>query len=521
MEVCYGARTPMESGRVVNATDADFRILVEHLPDNIIVHRDGLIVYVNPSTLAYLGYERPEDLVGLPVRSITHPEDRDGVTERIQAIADDPGDMGLPREQRLLRRNGSVVTAEFIARLVVFEGKPAVLAVARDVTERKQMQSRLMLTDRMASVGTLAAGVAHEINNPLAYVIANLGFVSEEVSALASEYRDETNLSTRLGELEATLREAREGADRVRQIVRELKAFSRPDEDRRGPVEVRRVLESAINMAWNEIRHRARLIKDYGETPAVMANESRLGQAFLNLLVNAAQAIPEGKADHNTIRVTTRVDDLGRVVVEVRDTGVGIPPDVLPRIFDPFFTTKPLGVGTGLGLSICHGIIAGFGGEITVESKVAVGSTFRIVLGAARTSEPEVKASVPVAKAARRARVLVVDDEPMIGSSVRRALGREHDVEAVTSAREALDRIVRGRNYDVVLCDLMMPEMTGMDLYEELRKAAPAEMERLIFLTGGAFTPRARTFLDAVSNQRVEKPFDMKSLRAMIRDRLR
>ncbi|MSP60439.1 MAG: PAS domain S-box protein [Myxococcales bacterium] len=504
-----------------NAADADFGALIEHLPDNIIVHRHGKIVYVNTATLDYLGYQSAEDLIGRPVREIIHAEDREGVTARLQAITDVTRPTP-PREQRLIHRSGSVVTAEFISRMVEFGGEPAVLAVARDITERKQMQSRLMLTDRMASVGTLAAGVAHEINNPLAYVIANLSFVSEEVATIAHEWRNELVLANRMAELEATLRDAREGAERVRQIVRELKAFSRPDEDRRGPVDVRRVLESAINMTWNEIRHRARLIKNYGEIPQVEANESRLGQAFLNLLINAAQSIPEGKADKNTIRITTRLDGAsGRVVVEVRDTGVGIAPDVLARIFDPFFTTKPLGVGTGLGLSICHGIVTGFGGEIGVESELGKGSVFRVTLLAAKSETSDVRQPALTPATGRRGAILVVDDEPMIGTAVRRALGSEHEVTAVASAREAIDEVIGGKRYDIILCDLMMPEMTGMDLHDEFSRIAPDQVDQLIFVTGGAFTARARDFLDAVPNQRIEKPFDMKSLRALIRDRLR
>jgi signal transduction histidine kinase len=156
-----------------------------------------------------------------------------------------------------------------------------------------------------------------------------------------------------LDEAGEALAEARQGAERVRNIVRDLRVFARGDEEQSGPVALRRVLDSSINIAWNEIRHRARLVKDYGDTPMVEANESRLGQVFLNLLLNAAHAIPEGETERNEIRVSTRTDGRGHAVVEIRDTGGGIPAAIREKIFDPFFTTKSAGEGTGLGLWIC------------------------------------------------------------------------------------------------------------------------------------------------------------------------
>ncbi len=174
--------------------------------------------------------------------------------------------------------------------------------------------------------------------------------------------------------------QAREAARRVRQIVRDLRIFSRSEVDATGPVDLTAVLESTLRMAWNEIRHRARLVKDFEAVPAVEGNESRLGQVFLNLIVNAAQAIPEGRAESNQIRVRLAQAQSGQVEVAITDTGPGIPPEVLQRLFTPFFTTKPPGVGTGLGLSICHKIITSIGGSIEVDTEVGRGTTFRVLL---------------------------------------------------------------------------------------------------------------------------------------------
>jgi len=417
------------------------------------------------------------------------------------------------------------MTKDKLARLL-----PAIDREVREAAlraERRKMHEQLLISERMASVGTLAAGVAHEINNPLAALMANLDFAVKEL-AMALEQGDPHGqaaeaaaidwILARVAEAKEPLEDAREAADRVRQIVRDLKIFSRSgDEERRGAVDVRRVMESSLRMASNEIRHRARLVKDYEDVPAVDGNESRLGQVFLNLVVNAAQAIPEGRYESNEIRIIVRPHNGERVLVAVRDSGSGIPVENLSRLFEPFFTTKPAGVGTGLGLALCHRIVTSLGGEIRVESEVGKGSMFQVFLPITR-AEAEVQAKpvvVPIAPP-RRGRVLIIDDETIVALAVRRMLAPEHDVDAVTAASVALERIAAGERFDVILCDLMMPQMTGMDFYEGLSRVAPEQVPRIVFMTGGAFTPSARAFLDKVPNARMEKPFDVQNLRLMV-----
>jgi CheY-like chemotaxis protein/two-component sensor histidine kinase len=318
------------------------------------------------------------------------------------------------------------------------------------------------------------------------------------------------------------LHDAREATERIRNIVRDLKIFSRSAHDETGPVDVHRVMESTLRMAWNEVRHRARLVKDYGKTPPVNASEARLGQVFLNLVINAAQAIDEGRAENNEIRISTRLADAGFVVIEIADTGQGMSPAVLGQLFTPFFTTKPIGVGTGLGLSICHRIVTGFGGSIEVRSEIGKGSAFRISLPVAACAAPEAAAPVELAPSSpRRGRVLVIDDEPIVARVVERSLSTGHEVVVSSSAGEALKMLVAGEHFDVILCDLMMPQMTGMELHAELCRVAPEHAARMIFLTGGAFTPTARAFLDQTPNLRIEKPFDVRNLKALINDRIR
>jgi signal transduction histidine kinase/CheY-like chemotaxis protein len=417
-------------------------------------------------------------------------------------------------EASVFRPDGSQVWYSTRLGPVKESGKvTGAVLVSRDVSDKKQTEMHLMLSDRMASVGTLAAGVAHEINNPLASVIANLDMALQDLMILAETAKLPPDLSDEL-------KDARGAADRVREIVRDLKIFSRGDEDRHGPVDVENVLESTLRMAWNELRHRAKVVKHYTKIPNVDAHESRLGQVFLNLIINAAHAIPAGHFDSNEVRISTGLDPSGRVVVSIADTGTGIPLEVRPRLFTPFFSTKPIGVGTGLGLAISHRIITQFGGTITYETEVGKGTTFHITLqaaGALTTAVPTQKIWTRT-PAARRGNVLVIDDEESLAQALRRFLSVEHNVTAVYRARDALDLLELGTRYDVVLCDLMMPQITGMELYAEIVRLDPSQAQRIVFLTGGAFTPTARDFLSSTTNRRIEKPFDLKEVRRLVNE---
>ncbi len=405
--------------------------------------------------------------------------------------------------------------------------KRLVAAIEREIreagmrAERRKIQEQLMISERMASMGTLAAGVAHEINNPLSVVVGNLHVIRQDLEkltgALTGAAPDGEGLRATAADLKESVRDAEEAAERVRAIVRDLRVFSRPEDDARGSVDVRKVLESSLRMARNEIRPRATVKLEHGAIPNVEGNEGRLGQVFLNLLVNAAHAIPEGQAERNTITVRSRFEN-GKVVVEVADTGTGIAPDVLPKIFDAFFTTKPIGIGTGLGLAICHRILTALDGRIEVESQVGKGSTFRVWLPPARgrqTREVPMVQRVTAPEAAPRGSVLVIEDEPALCRLLERLLaGRA--VTSVTRAREALQRLGSGERFSVILCDLMMPEMTGMDFYEELSRRHGELANRVIFMSGGLLTAQARDFMDRVPNLRLDKPIDAARLHRLV-----
>jgi signal transduction histidine kinase len=374
--------------------------------------------------------------------------------------------------------------------------------------EQRRLQNRMLLSDRLVAVGTLAAGVAHEINNPLGYVIGNIDFALERLTRLQQP------IGSEVAETIAALRQAQEGAERIRVTARDLKVFCHSDEAERTSVDLERVLDSAIRMAWNEIRHRANLVRVFSPLPRVDGNENRLGQVFLNLLINAAQAIGASPAGQHEIRITARCKD-NRVIVEVADTGGGMSAEIQKRLFEPFFTTKPIGVGTGLGLSICHAIISDLGGEINVHSRLGAGTRMQIELpvGTLTDASQRLTSAAPALLAAR---ILMVDDEPALGQLVQRLLRPDHEVVVQVAARSALQLLSVDPAFDVILCDLMMPDMTGMEFHARLSHSSPELARRLVFMTGGAFTAAAQKFLESVPNCCLDKPFSAETLRKTI-----
>jgi signal transduction histidine kinase len=389
---------------------------------------------------------------------------------------------------------------------------PAVARELREAThrsERRKMQEQLVLSDRLASLGLLAASVAHEINNPLASLMANLDFLLHPEDA-----QEPGHAAALPAEHEQALRDCHLSAERIRDIIRDIKIFSRPADKQRGPLDVHRVLDSSLRMAWNHIFHRARIVKDYAAHSPVLGNEAPLGQVFLNLLVNAADAIPEGDNHAQEIRVVTRQEGTSHVRVEIHDTGQGIPPELRERIFEPFFTTKPVGVGTGLGLAICRRLVDEMGGELGVESKPGQGTVFHLRLPTAHElSERPPRASGGTA--AWRS-VLILDDEATVGRALQRLLGPQYEVLVLVQGPEALAQVASGRRFDVILCDLMMPEMSGPRFYEELSLLAPEQARRLIFMTGGAFTEASRAFLASTGLPCIDKPIEAQRLRTLM-----
>jgi len=690
--------------------DAGLRTVIDLMPELISVYRDGPSTYLNVGSRQLLGIVRPDGRFALTeLVERVHADDLPRITEQLRTLSDAaPHWASDILELRLRDANGSWRVCEVSAARVEIGGARAVIASGRDVTERNRLRAKLLLSDRMASLGTLAAGIAHEINNPLSYVSGNLEVIAETIA----EVRGPPTVEM-LGEIDAAVADARDGAERVRKIVLGLRAFTRSEHAKLVPLELAGVLEVAIRMTSNEVRHRAQLVCEFAPTPVVLGDDGRLTQVFINLLTNAAHSIPEGRSDRNRITLRTYTSDRGHAVIEVEDTGSGMTPDVQARVFDPFFTTKEVGAGTGLGLAICHGIIDALGGQISIESPpqravgatggaaggpvvgaagaaggsvgaaggavvgsavgaaggpgvgaavspaagaavgpavgaavgpgvgaaggpavgaavspavgAVVGATVGPAVGAAGAAggavgaavgpvggaagaaggaigaaggavgvaggavgaavspavgaavspavgvavSPAVGAAVspavgvavspaagamvgqtgsgtlvrvvlptrvarnegapvvaaapaPVAAAAPgglpRLRVMLIDDEPLVAETIARLLRQDHDVTVATRGEDAISLITTGARFDAIVSDVMMPTMTGIELSEELQRLAPEQAQRLIFLSGGAFTEHARARLEQIGVPQLAKPVTAAALRDCVRE---
>jgi PAS domain S-box-containing protein len=473
-----------------------WRSLVQSLPGFVMTHdREGYLLSINRTAEGLTDSDArghhfaefmPPDSAAVHARHFAHVV-ATGDTVAFELLGQGDGGALCWYETVLapLRREGQI------------EG---VITIARNIDARKRLEEELARSQRLAAIGTLAAGIAHEINNPLTYILGSLDF------ALAHPQDDEAR---------AALVEARSGAERVRSIVRDLKLLAREDDGDESAADLTadlgRVVDAALGIVDSELRHRARVVRHDVELPLVRANEGRLVQVLLNLLVNAVQAIEGSDPEQHVVRVTTRraVDGLAAELL-VEDDGGGITTENLPRIFDPFFTTKPAGTGTGLGLPICHSIVTAFGGTIAIDSETDRGTRVCVRLPFAEPLLDPMTRPVPTSAAPRR-RVLVVDDEAAVARALARMIGDAHDVRIANDGEEAL--VLLGREtFDLVLCDVMMPRISGIDVYERVRAEHPALAHRFVLVTGGVFAPDIRSRLEAHGVPCLYKPFDRAAL---------
>ncbi len=383
------------------------------------------------------------------------------------------------------------------------DASAAVVSTLRDITEQRHLEMHLMATERLSSLGRLAASVGHELNNPLTYVLGGIDAVGKRLRVLG------------MSEDAEMLDEAMAGAQRIRDIVRDLRVFSTRKPDALSAVDVRRVVESCTRMAMAEIRPRARLTSALADVPRAHANEARLAQILLNLLVNAAQAIPEGHSHANAVSVETRCEPDGRIAIVVRDTGVGIPAANLPLVLEPFFTTKADSGGTGLGLAICQMLVTAQGGELRLATPPSGGTEVTVLLRPAAADVPAPLVDDAAVRPSARHRVLVVDDEPQIARLVADCL-EGCDVTLAQGGREAIELLGGDRPFDAVVCDLMMPDCTGVDVHAFVQRARPALEPHMLFTTGGAYTPRAVAFVATVEARCLDKPFTPNAIVAAV-----
>jgi signal transduction histidine kinase len=414
------------------------------------------------------------------------------------------------------------IHADFFVRKP-FEASQLVLAIERLllVQERQRLAEKLKETERVSTLGAIAASIAHEVNNPLTYVLGNVFLMQNGLTAarLRSHPLLEQELLDNMAEM---LGDVRVGAERIHAVTATLQNLSGSRSLGLSWLDVRSVVDTSLAIVGNEIRHRARVTRDFGDVPLILGNEARLGQVFVNLLANAAHAIPPGRYGSNEIRVVvgTSGDD---IVVEVHDTGGGIPPELQGRIFEPFFTTRK-GEGTGIGLTLSRSIVEEHGGRIELQSTSARGSTFRVVLPVLDQAteddvvEPPTLIEHRTAAAPARGRILIIDDDPILLDSMRRMLEEQHQVIATISARDALARLDLDRAWDVVVCDMMMPEMTGGQFHAELVRRHPDLVSRVIFMTAGGLMPDVRAFRAETGGIWLDKPFHPQALQKAVAD---
>ncbi len=366
-------RALAESHADLRRSRRDFRSVLDRLPDGVAILRGGRLRYANPACLELLEASSFDAVRGRDMIALLGPRE---VTRTLLALAD-----GQEVEIRVPRQGGDRLVQILPPTPIRFQDEDCNLVVVRDLTEHRRLQEKLVLADRMASLGTLAAGVAHEINNPLASLHLSLEFLARRIDAAAErEGRIED-----VDEVRKAVQDALEGSRRVGTIVRDLKLFSHPAPDPVEAVELNDLVRRTLSLARRTLTTRAKLVEAYApDEIEVPANSARLAQVVLNLVLNAVQAIPEARAGQGTVIVRTRLEG-ETAVLEVEDDGEGIDPKLKPHLFDPFFTTKPQGQGTGLGLSICHGIVERLGGRIALESTPGVGTRVVVTVPGART----------------------------------------------------------------------------------------------------------------------------------------
>jgi PAS domain S-box-containing protein len=497
-----------------------FSTTLRSIADAVVtVDLGGTVTFMNPAAERLSGIPAASAL-GRPAAEVLRLVGRDGASPIeatfARALRDNRPVSG---DAALVSANGQRLISDSAAPVVEDGELLGAVVVLRDVTDQKRMQRQLELADRLASLGTLTAGVAHEINNPLAVVIATSDFLRGELDDVTGGVRagrvPAGELVERLAELAQVQGEISTAGTRISKIVTDLKVFSRTAEPASGEADVGRAIQWAVRTTAHEFRHRARLHHEIAALPPALADETRLGQVFVNLLKNAAQVIAPGRAAEHEVAIRARAERR-QIIVEVRDTGPGIPREAMDRIFEPFFTTGDVGEGTGLGLAVCHGIVTAMGGEIQVDSAPGKGATFRVILRAATqpTVPPPPQAAAP--SQPRRGRILVVDDDPLIHRTMKRLL-REHELVSTDAAQDALDLLARDDKFDVILSDLMMPAMTGIEFFQRLRQRSPELARRVVFVTGGArATSGAEDFLRSIPNTTLDKPFGKPELQRVI-----
>jgi two-component system NtrC family sensor kinase len=494
--------TKLQAGRL-RESEQQFRAVIENATDAVAIIQDGQFRYVNPYGLQMLG-PSASNIPGLSFLDVVHQGYRELVARNYARRLQ--GEVIPPYDVVVVREDGTELLVSLNACLIEYERRPAVLIIARDITESKLLREQVLQSEKMAALGQLISGVAHELNNPLTAVIG-----------YSELLRQEEHLP---GILQRGLDTIYDSARRAGRIVQNLLTFARQHRGARLEVNINELLERTLALRAYQLRvNNIEVVKELAlNLPPTVADGYQLQQVFLNLIINAEQAM---LADHGRGRLVIRTQklpspdlpssvDAERIIeIAFSDDGPGIPAAHLNRIFDPFFTTKPVGQGTGLGLSISHSIIHDHGGRIHVRSQPGSGATFIIELPVVRQTGESVTpdAALPLPPKVTRKNVLIVDDEPTIVSLLREIVAAEgHRVDVAANGAQALTKLQQ-QPYDLIFCDIKMPYLNGRELYQEMKQCNGALTQKMVFVTGDVIGEETRTFLEHTGSRFIEKPF--------------
>jgi signal transduction histidine kinase/CheY-like chemotaxis protein len=512
----------LEDGAVVRRAEGKWRqaeaeltsVLDAMQTGTILLDAAGRIRFCNARFGQYFGMERRQlqslesfgNLTALVAPRFRAPENFDAPWKSF-AVG-----QGVPGHDELEMTRPTRRILERFARPVLDREGRAVgwLELYYDVTGERQIQSKLLQTEKMAAVGQLVSGIAHELNNPLTAIMGygqlllGQGLPPEQYSEASKVFQQ---------------------AERARRIVKNLLYFARENEPERTRVDLNEIVERTLALRSYELRVENILVECElaADLPETMADPYQLQQVVLNLLMNAEQALLQERGQ-GKVKIKTRMADGHRIALEISDDGPGIPREIASRIFDPFFTTKPPGVGTGLGLSIVYGIVKQHGGEVTFENQSGGGTRFAVELPVleipAGEREPAAPEFASDSQPVRCGRILVVEDEPSVAQLIVDVLREEgHQVEAVLESQEGLARLSRAQ-YDLVVCDLRMPRLDGPAFYEALIRAGSPAQNHILFVTGDTLAPRTMQFLERSKLPYLAKPFLVEELKLAVNRRL-
>jgi len=492
-------RDALRASQRLEESEKRFRAVVELAPDAVVVAVDGKIRYANRAAAQVFRFATSSELVGRELMSFVEPTEKAIASTRIGSVV--RGSRLLPREYIAVRADGTSFPFEIASMSIDWEGEPAILGIGRDLTERRRTDAELIQADRMASVGLLAAGVAHEINNPLTYMLLHLTKLRRMLPGLLPD--DGVR-----AEVDRLLAQALEGGDRVGGIVRDLLSFVRGHDSGHGTCDVTQVAESALKLAHTALDSRARVVRKLEATPPVQADEARLGQVFVNLIANALQAMRDIPEARRELEVCVGMDD-GRVRADICDRGPGIDPAIAEHIFDPFFTTKDVGEGTGLGLAISKSIITGAGGVLQVFPRDGGGTRLSMWLPVAERKHTVPRRTTPIPEV--RGRVLLIDDDAQVANAIADLLSERYEVECSDNCREGL-RLLLEHPFDAILCELTLTGGGGVAEIERALDDRPGLFGRILFMSGGARTEAQRRFAAAHAERVLSKPLDVEVL---------